>query len=176
MRIKKRYDEYSTNETIEENRVKKRADNAKFIVLLIIDIALWAIPVYLSFAIGRGCMEALMGAFFFSFGLGHLKTGGEKISSFIMMAYGVVASVINIIYFDKESLALPLFMTGWVLLVLCSAANRKSNETNFENEEFAKKKKNYRKSSHDGLFINDPTKDTKERERALNNWLMDLGW
>ena len=28
----------------------------------------------------------------------------------------------------------------------------------------------------EGEFINDPTKDTKERERALNNWLMDLGW
>jgi putative ABC transport system ATP-binding protein len=28
----------------------------------------------------------------------------------------------------------------------------------------------------EGEFINDPSKNTKERERALNNWLMDLGW
>ena len=27
-----------------------------------------------------------------------------------------------------------------------------------------------------GEFINDPTKSDKDRERILNNWLMDLGW
>ena len=28
----------------------------------------------------------------------------------------------------------------------------------------------------EGEFYNDPGKNDKERERALNNWLMDLGW
>ena len=27
-----------------------------------------------------------------------------------------------------------------------------------------------------GEYYNDATKNDKERERALNNWLMDLGW
>ena len=27
-----------------------------------------------------------------------------------------------------------------------------------------------------GEYYNDTSKNDKERERALNNWLMDLGW
>ena len=27
-----------------------------------------------------------------------------------------------------------------------------------------------------GEYYNDTTKNDKERERALNNWLMDFGW
>jgi len=28
----------------------------------------------------------------------------------------------------------------------------------------------------EGEFYNDPEKNDKDRERSLNNWLMDLGW
>jgi putative ABC transport system ATP-binding protein len=28
----------------------------------------------------------------------------------------------------------------------------------------------------EGEYYNDPEKSDKDRERALNNWLMDLGW
>ena len=28
----------------------------------------------------------------------------------------------------------------------------------------------------EGEFVNDSEKTDRERERALNNWLMDLGW